>query len=370
MKKWLLIAVAVTFGVSSAATAEESFGDLEGSTASKEFTPAERRHFTEALDRYQKYEISNEFKARSITAWLDNDHIVFSARRFPGWEAKPHEPSRIISLNVVTGDFVDSGYRGRLYCLNHLGDMMIRLGGDEAIMYSSTEKYQWLLGKWGGELSYKQRPNGSIVPNYLCQFFSFKDQISSHEMPGETAGIRKRIPLLPEHGYLKEDIRHTNDDEFRIVHHLKPDGSANPVSGAAPQPTFFHFQPWANEYFERGTLTSAPRSFNPSRGFSYIPIPVLLQHWSLNSPVTTASVTATKAGMLWDVHQGKGFWKKQGLYLSTAEGLLKIESGRGVYALTSPNGCRIIDSVVRGNPYQNDSNPYTWLIIDVCKLKK
>jgi len=57
MKPLILVALTAVFTFCSAAETEESFSDLEGSAASKEFTPAERKHFTKALDRFKKYEL-------------------------------------------------------------------------------------------------------------------------------------------------------------------------------------------------------------------------------------------------------------------------------------------------------------------------
>lgn len=369
MIRVLILGITCLFFMFSTALAEASFGDLEGSVASSEFTHAERRYFTDATNRFQKFEIQNEFKARSIIAWLDNDHIVFSARKFPGWKAKPHESSRIIALNVVTGEYIDSGYRGRLFCLNHLGDLMIRQGGDEAIVYSSTEKYQWLVGKWGHELSYTQHPLKPFIPNYLCRFSSSENIIYSEENEKSSSEIQRKIPLLPEHGYLHEDIKYSSNGEIRSVRMVTPDGDSTLVSRRAPQPLFFYFLPWSNEYFEKLALRHEPRIFHPTSGFSSIPVPKLLEYWSSNSLSTAAGATRTKAGMLWDVHQANGFWKKQGFYLDTLEGLLRIESGRGVYAIVSPNGCRIVDSVVRGDPYRKGPAAHTWLVIDICNLK-
>ena len=188
MKRLAFIAMISAFVCCSVAGAEESFGDLEGSIASKEFTRAERKYFTEAPDRHQKYIISNDFKARSIISWLDDDHIVFSARKYPGWKAKSQEPSRIIALNVVTGEYFDSSYRGRLFCLNHLGDMIIRTGGDEAVAYSSTTTYQWLIGKWGSELSSAQRPQDSQLTDGRTLAASDMDRLmAAQSMTGASA---------------------------------------------------------------------------------------------------------------------------------------------------------------------------------------
>lgn len=370
MNRLVQVVVTAASAFYSLAGIGESFSDLEGSAASKEFTPAERRYFTEATNKYQKYTISNDFKARSIISWLDNDRIVFSARKYPGWEAKPDEPSRIVALNVVTGDYSDSGYRGRLFCLNHLGDMIIRTGGDDAIVYSSATTYQWLIGKWGSELSITQPPQDSFIPNYSCQFATSKNPIFSDNSQAVAFELQRDIPLLPEHGYLRENIKHINTEEIRTVQLITPDRVSKFVSDRAPQTLFFYFQPWTGEYFEKSALRQQPRIFHPHKGFSYIPIPRLFEYWSSSFASMAANVTPTKAGMLWDVHQGSGYWKKQGLYLEIPKNLLRIETGRGVYAVVSPDGCRIVDSVVRGDTSRANTNAYIWLVIDVCNLKR
>ncbi len=370
MRCSIFISITAIFFFCSSVMAGESFSDLEGSVESKEFTSAEKRYFIDATDRYKKYTIRDEFKARSIIAWLDNDRIVFSARRLPGWETKSDEPSRIIALNVTTRDYIDSGYRGRLFCLNHLGDMMIRQGGNEEINYSSIEKYEWLIGKWGDDLSHTQRPVDSVIPNYLCRFSSKRNRNLPTGNEVSISNLNRRIELLPEHGYLQEEIERTSNGEMHTVKMVKSDGSSNIFSEKAPQPLFFYFQPWAGNYIEKVALRHEPRIFHPISGFSSIPIPRLLEYWSLNSPSMAANAIGTRAGILWDVHQGNGHWKKQGFYLETSGRLLKVENGRGVYAVVSPDGCRIVDSVVRGDPYRTGSKPYTWLVIDICNLKQ
>lgn len=370
MKRWLLIAVAVAFGVCSAARAEESFGDLEGSTASKEFTPAERRYFTEALDRYQKYELSGDFKIRSTIAWLDNDHIVFSARKLPGWEATDAEHSRLISMNVVTGKYKDTGYRGRLICLNHLGDVMIRQGGSETFPNPSTVKYKWLIGKWGEQLTSVSRPENSFVLSYLCQFSHYGDQIYITPNDKITEDMHRKLPLLPEHGYLRETVDYANGKPIYPVYHVKPDGSIRFVSNKVPTHSNFYFYPWMNAYHDRLPLGYKPRIFNIAGDFSLIPVPKLLAYWSEKSSSMDAGGVLTKAGMLWTVHQGYGDWKKQGLYLDTASGLMRIDSGRGGDSIVSPDGCRVMDIVLREDPYGKLPRNYTWLVIDFCGGKR
>ncbi len=370
MKKWLLIAVAVTFGVSSAARTEDIFRELEGSGLSSEFTPAERKYFTEGLDRYQKYELSGDFKIRSTVAWLDNDHIVFSARKLPGWEAVGDEHSRIISMNVTTGEYKDTGYKGRLICLNHLGDVMIRQGGDEIIANSSKVNYEWFIGKWGGALTSVPRPDNSLIPPYLCRFSPYGDQIYTTPKEKITEGMRRTLPLLLGHGYLLETVEYTNETAAYPVFHVKPDGSTKYVSHKVPLDSEFYFLPWMNAYYERSPLGYRPRVFYISGEFIAIPTPTLLAYWAAASPSVDAVSTPTKAGIIWDVHHRNGAWKKQGIYLASPEGLLRIEEGSGVRAKVSPDGCRVMDSILRANPHKKKPQIYKWMVIDICMEKK
>ncbi len=370
MKRWLRIAAAVLSATCSLASAVDLFRDLEGSALSREFTPAERRYFTEALDRYQKYELSGDFKIRSIAAWLDNDHIVFSARKLPGWEATGDEHSRIISMNVTTGEYEDTGYRGRLICLNHLGDVMIRQGGDEIIVNSSKVKYEWFIGKWGEALTPVSHPDNSLIPPYLCRFSPYGDQIYTTPKEKISEGMRRTLPLLPGHGYLLETVEYTNETAAYPVFYVNPDGSSKYVTNKVPLDSEFYFLPWMNAYYERSALGSRPRFFYISGEFAAIPTPKLFWYWSVASPSVEAVSMPTKAGIIWDVRHRNGAWKKQGIYLDSPEGLLRIEEGSGVRAKISPNGCRIMDGIQRENPRKKSPQIYKWMVIDICMEKK
>lgn len=118
--------VAMCLLLLAAAGQAEDFSDLDGSEHSPVFTAAERKLFVDAVGRFKKHEIPPKYFDGSAF-WLDDDHLVFSSREYPGWKAAPDEPPRIVIYDVSTGDIKDSGYRGRLDCLNHLGDFKLRL---------------------------------------------------------------------------------------------------------------------------------------------------------------------------------------------------------------------------------------------------
>lgn len=349
--------------------ADDSYDDLASSIEEKNFTSAEKKHFIDATRKFFKYEISDSFISRSTTAWLDNDHIVFSARQLPGWKARFDEPSRIVSFNVTTGKYSDSGYKGKQVCMSHLGEMLVRLGGNENLTRNNPEEYQWLFGKWGSELTYLQWEYASFVPNYLCRFRAFRTEIESLHSDDQKRHFYRDTPLLPEHGLIREAVIRNGNSESSSVYLIAPDNQSKYLGINAPSRSFLNFFPWLNAYFETASITKGPKTWHPSGEITNYPPPRLLAFWHSTSTTTSISGTLTKKGMLWDVHMQKDFWRKQGLYLETKEGLLRIEEGQGISPIVSPDGCRIIDSVVRGDLYKTFRQLDTWLVIDLCKEK-
>lgn len=255
-------------------------------------------------------------------------------------------------------------------CLNHLGDMMVRRGGDEIIPNLMTVNYEWLVGRWGEPLRTIEKKLATFVPNYLCKFSPYGDPIYTTPHEKITTDMHRILPLLQEHGYFKESVKFTENQKIHLVHFFKADGSTNFVSNKIPSHGNFYFAPWMNAYFEPSPIGYEPRIFHPSGYFTPLPTPKLLEYWTNRSPAMVATGTPTKAGVLWDVHQDFGYWKKQGLYLSTSERLLRVDRGRGSGQLVSPNGCKVLDTVTRDDPFSKISNNNILLIIDLCKENK
>jgi hypothetical protein len=86
----------------------EDITALVNSARSFHLTPEEKALFVEASDRFKKYEIPKSIVSTSVF-WLDNDHLVMSTRKYPSWEARPEEMSRVISYNITNGEITDSG---------------------------------------------------------------------------------------------------------------------------------------------------------------------------------------------------------------------------------------------------------------------
>jgi hypothetical protein len=142
----------------------EDITSLVNSARSFHLTPEEKALFVEAIDRFKKYEIPKNIEINA-SFWLDNERLVFSSRKYPGWEAKPDEMSRVISYNVKTGEITDSGYRGVVICINHLGDILLAQSEKESGRAVTYKEYRWLAGKWGQALEPIKYFAHSFIPH-------------------------------------------------------------------------------------------------------------------------------------------------------------------------------------------------------------
>lgn len=359
-----------TFVLCAPAQADTIFLGKTAQSGETDFSAEEKKLFKDALHKFKKYELKKIFTVVSVIQWLDNDHIVFSTRRLPGWEAALDEPSRIVTLNVTDNTYVVSSYTGKLFCLNHQGDMLVRRGGLEILRMSQDITYEWLAGKWGNELTHISQPPNSFISNYLCQFLPSSDTLPTEDKNKQIDSGSRQMMLLPGHGYLKNFLADRHYMSSGPVYHVKDDSSQQRVSDRYPFFMDFYFYPWLNAYFEKASLKAGPRIFYPSGLFSNVAIPKLFADWLVTSPATAIGGVLTKAGMVWDAHQDRGAWKKQGIFLDSENGLIRIEEGSGTYSIVSPNGCRVIDNIVRGDPYRFLPQVNIWMVIDICETTK
>ena len=360
--KYVLFALIV--GASHGAIAGD-YDDIMSSADSDDLTPQERAHFTEALNRFPKKWISERFEYTSLVRWLDNQHLVFSTTKYPGWTAQKGEDPRIISVNVDTDEFVDLGYRGRLECLNHKRELMIRLR--RAKIYNNSQDDHWFVGTVGQELQRIEWKPDYFVPRYTCRFAPIGDPIYTEQLKDLPPDAHRLIPLLPEHGTLKE----TYIFEDKVFKHplalIKPDGTSVALPIRSPSAEFFNFQPWNSQYFDIRSTIDTPVSFDIQGVLFRHPPPKLLRFWHLS---LTAQGTGygTRLGMVWGVKGKYGKWRKQGIFLESAEGLLRIEDGGSpIGILVSPNGCRILAPLQRGNPWAKNPQKDSAMFIDLCK---
>jgi hypothetical protein len=347
------------------AYAEDITALVTGAT-SVHLTPAEKERFTEASDRFKKYEIPKKIEANA-TYWLDNEHLVFSSRSYPGWQAKPDEMSRVITYNVKTGAIADSGYRGRVMCLNHLGDMLLAQSEKESGDAVKLEDYRWLVGKWGQSLEQTGYFVHSFIPDHICRLVPYGDPIYRIPPEKQPPGFAIIMPLLPEHGFLENTVVRKNGQIQDQLHLVKPDGERELIATSRLSRFYFIYLPWNGTYFETAITPEIPRLFSPSGQVSSPIVPSLISVWSM-TVYGHATGYAARIGMLWGVQQQHHYWRKQGIFLQTNKGLLRIEVGRHEGPIKiSPNGCMVHAQVVRGDSSKAAPRSQIRVVINVCK---
>lgn len=321
--------------------------------------------FVEALDRFKKYDIPQGVIGNE-SYWLDDERLLFPSRQYPGWKAGRDEPSRIISYNVITGEIVDSGYRGRVFCLNHLGDILIAQSDKGTGNALKLKEYQWLAGKWGQPLRRIDYLENSAFAPYHCSFIPHGDPIYGYPPEELKPDAAKVTPLMPQHGVIKETVVRINGQLQDRVVLIKPNGESVQMTNRRPNHFHFTYQPWNETYFEVNTAPVEPRSFSPSGKVISHPIPDVFLDWQKTLHASVASYPS-RVGIVWNIQQGRQSWRKQGIYLQTGKSLLRIEEGKpSSFLKSSPNGCRIHAAGVRGDPYSLNSKPFD-IVIDLCK---
>ncbi len=342
------------------------FDDLEGSRESKDFTPAERALFTEATDWFQRYEIKLAHPARSPLHWLDNDHLAFSTRAFAGWTAGPEELPRILTLNVTTGELKDSGYRGVLSCLNHQGDMLIRLEEYEEGVVRPKSRDRWLGGRWGQPLHAVEREPDTFTAYHLCRFHPGGFTINLLPPSKITENTFRTMPLLEKHGHLRVQLKAVDNKISEHLYLVKPDGSSAYLTADSVTSLFFFYQPWDERYFSNSTL-SGPIVIDPKGHAEIQQTPRLLKYWTADNSGSVTG-TRTKAGSVWTLKHGWS-WRKQGLYLEKGKMLFRVDAGSVYWSPSvSPGGCRIFMNVSPGDPYSSIAN-YQKVVLDLCERK-
>ncbi len=328
--------------------------------------PYESAEFVEASARFKKYEIPKEIIG-GPAFWLDNERLVFASRSHNGWKAKKLEPSRIVSYNVITGDLVDSGYRGQVNCLNHLGEILIYQVDNEDGGNKKHRDRRWFYGKWGQPLQRTEYVENWLFLPYRCDFNALPNP-TYRSTPGP---IRKDsiryTPLLPHHGVLKETEFSEDGSDTNKIYLLKPDGKSALIATKQLNTYHFVYQPWSDSYFEVEVLPDEPRTFYPSGVVINHPIPRLFQYW-LKTNYWSIAAYPSRPGIVWAVQQPSGSWSKQGLFLQTSKSLLRIEKGKPVgFHQSSPDGCKIISSVEREDPDGPEWRKSTDIVTDLCE---
>jgi len=269
----------------------------------------------------------------------------------------------------LTGEIVDSGYRGILRCLNHLGDVLIHQMDVEFGSYSEPAKYRWFSGKWGSPLKRIDYASGTQTPTYLCQFVPNGPFIFGMPLDKIPSDAAKLTPLLPEHGFIKETISIKNGEIREPVYLVKPDGKTTWLQDKRLNYFHFVYQPWSKSYFEGGPSSIPPKTIYPSGERTIHLAPRIIRFWE-KTRSASASAFSSRAGVIWAVKQGYRYWKKQGLYLQRDNEIIRIEAGEGNSNFhTSENGCMVFVGVTRGDPFELSVKSES-IIIDVCSENK
>jgi hypothetical protein len=342
------------------------YADLLSSAEVNGITWQERKYMTEALDQFPKRWVLKDLSMVTGPRWLDDHHVVVSTRGYPGWIAKANEPPRIISINIDTGKIKESGYFGKLECLNHKGDLMISLDPKLTGLTKFRDELNWYIGTWGEPL--KEIPwRGDFIPRYLCRYAPYGDLIYGSDWQSLPVGANRVFPLLPEHGVLKESITFKNNSRGYQLEMIKADGTIMIRNISMPLDDYFTYQPWDSGYFNSEIANKSSFTLYPSGEIFVHQPPRLIKFWT-QSQLSQAYAIRTKLGILWVLNSFSKKWRKHGLYLETKNGLLRIEEGRGgIGTYISPNGCRVLSFVERGDTTAKKRiGPMGEMLIDLC----
>jgi hypothetical protein len=343
------------------------YADLLSSAEVNDITWQERKYITDALDEFPKKWVLNNLDMVSGPRWLDDHHVAVSTRSYPGWVAEANEPPRIISINIDTLDITDLGYRGKLECLNHKGDLMISLDPEPAKGIRLRDGLNWYIGTWGQPLQKIKWEGSHFVPKYLCRYFPYGDLIHGGDWESLPIGAHQIFPLLPEHGVLKESITLKNNYPYYQLEILKTDGTAVIMNISKPVDDYFEYQPWDSSYFYTKVAKNPSVTIYPTGKYLIHHPPRLIKFWT-EYRISEADAHGTKLGVLWVLASFSTKWRKHGLYLETKNGLLRVEEGQGGFkTVISPNGCRVLTFVERGDTTaKKRTGPMGYMLIDLC----
>lgn len=182
--------------------------------------------------------------------WLDNQRVIYTTRKLPGWEARSDERSKIIIYDVDAGTYEETPYRGDLWCLGLEKEVLVQ---DYALPYSFTiqpgdtkeDTRYFLSGTLGQPLTRFKRPHelGMLDP-FSCRFYDNAD----HNF-GKGHVLRA---LRPGDGVLDEAL----GGGIRLV---SPEGKTRWIleidrsCNRFPEPVYL---PWIKSYYTQSSWSS------------------------------------------------------------------------------------------------------------------
>ncbi|MBK7050356.1 MAG: hypothetical protein IPH54_05900 [Rhodoferax sp.] len=334
----------------------------------EEITPEDRAQFTDALDKYPRKELPRVKWSQTVFAWIDSTHVALSVRETPdGWKAKDGELARIIIIDTDTNTITESPYRGELMCFSYvLNKVLIRqpLDGMSLLNHRTDDKF--LAGKWGEPLKdvvWKFRGPAEFT-EWSCEQQPKIKRLNANVEVNE-------LKLLPGHGTLRFPRDGYVGGDKKFTEWLGEDGR---VLGRwsyqdTEYPIRFYFLPWESAYWNGTTGTS--RLYRPKGEIEYIPLPQLLLWWQRNN-VGDSIAWQAWPGTIWSFVGKVGYWRRQGLYLHSDTGLLRIDDGQWSIPNTlsvSPDGCRIVADRIARDPTRT-TKPGPLTMMNFCSESK
>jgi len=361
--------------------------------------------FIDASRRYASKRITRTWIGREV-AWLDNRHIVISARQFNGWTADFAELDKVVLLDTDTGELKETPYRGDVKCVVGSGTkpfIAIRHSTSPSVAYSplrvrdssmNREPRPWFVGRFGEEL--RTPPwglldvsgvDGQRCDRYSDQALKILAQVRSD--PTVTSGYFDPdrwnvLPLKVGDGYFVSNIRGEwllFDDDLRPtgVPGEVPRGALQSRTGVtvraplardlqAVEPEGFYF---FGGKWDLGKLPSATGAvlYPDGRAESARAVPSPVRVWNRANPIR---ILWSRRGMVALVTYLPGAFEFAGVYVLVAEKpverLLHASSGQ---LMVSPNGCRLAVRHSIGNPdkvRQDPDAPFPDLFISVFNV--
>ena len=300
-------------------------------------------------------EAEGEFPVRTLhgmplplmtgTYWVDNHRLIYTVRKFNGWEARKDERSKIIIYDVDSGKAEETPYRGDLTCFGTDGQILVQDYAFPIVHYlqpGDTEDDQryYLSGRLGETLTRFKRAKEQqgVLDYFSCRFYS--------SLTHDFGKDHLLTPLRPGDGSLDE----APETDIRLV---SPEGKTqwaiktNRFCNLFSRPVYL---PWMDRYYT-GTSWSAYTAgcvdlnknswLFSSNSIDVHPLPQLIQE--LRKPDR------------WLGGTGATYWAKPGMFVhiqssSLLNGLYWDDKRSGKLKrvlknpwglkLLSPDGCR------------------------------
>jgi hypothetical protein len=315
------------------------------------FTWEERGKFSEAPDRFPAKVLGNYKPA--APAWFDNDRLIFSTGKTEdGWRTRPAgskqapEPPKIILLNVRTGKFEVTPYRGIMDCYAD-GNLVLSAHPDaqpdigDSTPRPDVQGSKYWYGRFGERL--KRMPDSAGIPSFnnascLPTWYETPDgkRIEQSER-GAYERSRKKLlqliqPLRREDGELRAEFTDRLPHSVALV---SEQGEVrriiSPTDLLAAPLRYLH---WAKLYRING-LGGMHFWLDPRQA-------TLTQIENPRVPVAASNrvIDFAPVGRLIAFNHMPDRWLREGIYLETPGQAYRLDHSRILaVAGVSPDGC-------------------------------